>query len=308
MSLPRQVIPGRAYLITRRCTQRMFLLRPDPPTRQAIVYCLGLAAERTGVEVIAFLAMSNHWHGVVVDHAGRLPEFLECFHKLLAKHQNALRGRWENVWSSEQTSAVELIDPADILDKVVYTLSNPVIEHLVARAHHWPGATSLRQTMCGQSVTVDRPRRFFRDDGPCPPAITLRMGRPPGFEQMTAEEFAALLRHKLAEREQAAAKQRADRGKRVLGRAAVLRQSWQDQPETRELRRGLNPRVACRTGWRRIEALRRNKLFVEVHEAMRRLWLAGQNVVFPSGTYWLRRFAGVDCAAFDDPGPALSVI
>jgi hypothetical protein len=29
MSFPRQVIAGSYYLITRRCTQRQFLLRPD---------------------------------------------------------------------------------------------------------------------------------------------------------------------------------------------------------------------------------------------------------------------------------------
>jgi len=33
-----------------------------------------------------------------------MPEFLELFHKLVAKHQNALRGRWEKFWASEATS------------------------------------------------------------------------------------------------------------------------------------------------------------------------------------------------------------
>jgi hypothetical protein len=32
MSLPRQVLPGQFYLVTRRCTQRQFLLRPDAAT------------------------------------------------------------------------------------------------------------------------------------------------------------------------------------------------------------------------------------------------------------------------------------
>ena len=32
MSLPREVLPGRCYLITRRCTQRTFLMRPDAAT------------------------------------------------------------------------------------------------------------------------------------------------------------------------------------------------------------------------------------------------------------------------------------
>jgi putative transposase len=302
MSLPRQIVPGRCYLVTRRCTQRMFLLRPDQSTHDAFVYCLGLAAQRAEVDVVAFLAMSNHWHGVVVDRAGRLPEFLECFHKLLAKHQNALRGRWENFWASEQASAVELVGPDDILDKVIYTLINPVADHLVSKARHWPGASSLHETLHGHSVEAARPRRFFRPDGPCPPTIRIRMRRAPGLEHLSPEEFATLLRQKIAEREAAAALERAETGRQVLGRAAVLQQSWRDQPGTVEPRRQLDPRVACKNSWRRVETLRRNRLFVEAYRGIRELWLAGAAVVFPLGTYWLRRFAGVSC----DPEGAIA--
>lgn len=38
--LPRQVLPGQFYLITRRCSQRQFLLRPDTATNNAFLYCL----------------------------------------------------------------------------------------------------------------------------------------------------------------------------------------------------------------------------------------------------------------------------
>jgi putative transposase len=308
VSLPRQVVPGRVYLVTRRCTQRTFLLHPDQPTCEAVVYCLGLAAERAEIDVVAFVAMSNHWHGVVVDRAGRLPEFLECFHKLLAKHQNALRGRWENFWASEQTSAVELVDPADILDKVIYTLTNPVVGHLVSRAHHWPGASSLQEMLHDRPLEAPRPVRFFRANGPCPPTVSFRMRRPPGLEHLTHQQFATLLREKVAEREAAAAAERAATGRRVLGRAGVLRQSWRDQPDTREHRRQLDPRVACKNLWRRIETLRRNKLFVEAYRVMRELWRAGEQVVFPYGTYWLRRFTGALCtvAEQDETNGALA--
>jgi putative transposase len=283
----------------------MFLLRPDGPTSDAVIYCLGLAAQRAEIDVVAFLAMSNHWHGVVVDRTGRLPEFLECFHKLLAKHQNALRGRWENFWASEQTSVVELVDPADVLDKLIYTLTNPVADHLVSRARHWPGASSVRESPYGEWVEASRPRRFFRADGPCPPAIRFRLRRPPGFEHLSSDEFATLLREKIAEREAAAAFERAETGRQVLGRAAILRQSWRDQPDTVEPRRQLDPRVACMNVWRRVEALRRNKLFVVAYQAMRALWRLGETAVFPYGTYWLRRFAGAPCdpKRLIDPGP-----
>ena len=125
MSFPRQVIPGRAYLVTRRCTQRQFLLRPDPQTNNAFVYCLGYAALKAQLDIVAFIANSNHYHAVVVYPHGNIPKFLEVFHKLMAKHQNALRGCWENMWSSEQTSLVALVGPEDTMAKVTYTLTNP---------------------------------------------------------------------------------------------------------------------------------------------------------------------------------------
>jgi len=52
MSLPRQVLPGQFYLVTRRYMQRQFMLRPDTETNNAFTYCLIEAAQRCQIEVI----------------------------------------------------------------------------------------------------------------------------------------------------------------------------------------------------------------------------------------------------------------
>ena len=44
MSLPRAIVPGRRYMITRRCSERRFFMRPDRETNNAFIYCLALAA------------------------------------------------------------------------------------------------------------------------------------------------------------------------------------------------------------------------------------------------------------------------
>jgi hypothetical protein len=49
---PRQVFPRQFYLITRRCTQRQFLLRPDPVINNAFLYCLIDAALRSEIDVL----------------------------------------------------------------------------------------------------------------------------------------------------------------------------------------------------------------------------------------------------------------
>jgi hypothetical protein len=93
----RQVLPRQFYLVTRRCTQRQFLLRPDAATNNAFLYCLIAAASRCEIDILLPCALSNHYHAVIYDRAGRYPEFIEHFHNLLARSQNALRGRWENL-------------------------------------------------------------------------------------------------------------------------------------------------------------------------------------------------------------------
>jgi REP element-mobilizing transposase RayT len=49
-------------MITRRCSERRFFLRPDALVTQIFLYCLGTAAAMFGVQLHAFVAMSNHYH------------------------------------------------------------------------------------------------------------------------------------------------------------------------------------------------------------------------------------------------------
>src|SRR5438552_170153 len=230
MSTPRDVLPGRTYMITRRCTQRQFLMRPDDRTNNAFVYCLAVAAQRYGIRILFTAAMSNHHHTGIEDPDGNYPAFLEHFHKLFAKCQNALRGRWENFWSSEQTSVVRLVDPADVIDKMIYALTNPVKDGLVEKAHHWPGTLSLNALIHRRPLAASRPRHFFRDDGSMPETVTLHFTQPAGFDELTDKEFAAMVEERVRAVEEAAASERAETGARILGRRGVLDQRCSDGP------------------------------------------------------------------------------
>src|SRR3954469_4061435 len=118
--LPRQVLPRQFYLITRRCTQRQFLLRPDAATNNAFLYCLIHAALRCQIDVLLPCAMSNHYHVVVYDRLGRYPEFIEHFHKPLGGSQDARRGRRESFWEPEQACVETLVARDALLDKLTY--------------------------------------------------------------------------------------------------------------------------------------------------------------------------------------------
>ena len=273
-------------MITRRCSERRFFLRPDPQTNNAFLYCLVLAADVYRIQVIFTATMSNHHHTGIIDVHGHLPEFLAYFHKLVAKHQNALRGRWEAMWASEQTSVVELVDDEDVIAKMVYALSNPVKDFLIEKAHHWPGVSSLGAIVANKPMTATKPKTFFRPDGALPDAV------------LAHSEFAKRLQERITAVEREAAAERARTGKRIVGRRGVLDQHWGDSPRSREPRRQLSPRVACQSLWRRIETLGRNRAWIEAYREARAAFLAGAEVCFPAGTFWLKRHAGVACEPF----------
>jgi REP element-mobilizing transposase RayT len=294
VSTPRQVLPGTFYMLTRRCTQRQFLLRPDRRTNEVFLYCLAEAAQRFGIDVILPSVLSNHHHTIVFDRPGRIVEFTEHLHKFVAKAMNALRGRWENFWSSEPPCFVRLVEPSDVLDKLVYAATNPVKDRLVERVHHWPGVNGLAALLHRRTLTIQRPRHFFRDAGPMPPAVTLDLVIPP--ELGDPDDVRQRLRARVAVIEDEVAASRRRTGAPILGRRAILRQPWRGQPASHAPRRGLRPRVAARSVWSRVEALLRDRAFVDSYRAARLRWRAGLDAVFPPGTYWLRRFAAVHVA------------
>jgi hypothetical protein len=188
-----------------------------------------------------------------------------------------------------------LVDPADVLEKLLYTLLNPVVDHLVDSVAHWPGASSWG-VLDGRAVVVRRPKFFFRDAGVMPETIALKTIVAPGFDD-TREAWAARLREMVLARElEVRAKLRAA-GKRILGRKAVRAASALDRPSTPEPRRNLRPFIACKNKRRRIGALHALRRFRAAYREARCRFVDGlRNVLFPAGTFGLRRL-GVLIAA-----------
>ena len=106
MTAPRQVLKGSTYLVTRRCSQRQFLLKPSEITNAIFKYVLAVAARRYHIQVHAYCVLSNHFHLVVTDPGARLPAFAQMLASLVARAMNASWGRWESFWAPSSYSAV----------------------------------------------------------------------------------------------------------------------------------------------------------------------------------------------------------
>jgi putative transposase len=297
MSLPRPVIAGSTVMLTRRCTQRLLLLRPSPVINQILLYCLAVAAERFGVAIHAVSFMSNHWHAVITDTHGQRPEFCRWFHEFSSKCINASLGRWENLWATEQPSVVDLVDENAQVDKSCYVLGNPVEAGLVARGNQWPGVRLGPQDI-RRDITVERPNVFFRDNGPTPRSATLQITKLPALAHLSDEAYIDTMATHTEVHEAKVAAEVVAQGRTFLGARAVRKQSSFDRPANREPRRNMSPRVASTNKWARIEALGRLKAFISDYRAAWQAYREGRDppVPFPAGTYWMRAYAGVQCA------------
>jgi REP element-mobilizing transposase RayT len=296
MTAPRQILPGTTYLVTRRCAQRQFLLRPSELTNQVFGYVLAVAARRFGMRVHAFCVLSNHFHLVVTDPVARLPAFEQYLDSLVARALNAIHGRWEAFWAPRSYSAVALVSPDDVVDKAAYALANPAEAGLVRRGQEWPGLWSAPALVGGGVLEFQRPTRFFRSSGAMPEVASLELSAPPAFESV--EAFRTRLVDALTEREESAAARLATEGRSFLGRARVLAQPTSARPPSCAPRGQLAPRVASRDKWKRIEALARLVGFLRSYRwAWRARQAGGAGVVFPAGTYLLRVLHGAVCEA-----------
>jgi hypothetical protein len=107
---------------------------------------------------------------------------------------------------------------ATLLDKLIYVLSNPIVEDLVAQARVWPGLITLPEDIVGQrTCTTERPDVYVSSVGLMPARTSIRLSRPPDFDHLTDDELLSLIEERLAHREREQKNRRRREGTRVIG-------------------------------------------------------------------------------------------
>ncbi|MEZ6189485.1 MAG: hypothetical protein R3F62_31355 [Planctomycetota bacterium] len=202
MTDPRRVLHGQIHMVSARCSERRFFLKPCKAVREIFVYALARALEQTSVELYAVTVQANHFHAQVGDPKGELPKFMELLDLLTARGLNAHWGRGERFWSSAPYSNVEIHDEETLVRELVYLFTNPVKDGLVARPEEWPGFSTSPEDVGTRTFVAERPDYAFFGGK--------RAERWIAKGSMTPAEY----RKAVAEREQAEARDRED-GRRV---------------------------------------------------------------------------------------------
>ena len=186
------------------------------------------------------------------------------------------------------------------LDASEYTISNPE-RHGLERWEDWPGVISRIEQLAGPPEIVTKPDWFYDPKGEVPDTAVLQYVKPPQLVDWSDDEYRAEIRRRVEERCERAREKR--KGRKLLGRVAILGHSTTDTPKSTLPFRERNPRVKCRSKTLRIAYLIWLSWFRREHREARLAFEAGdQEAEFPFGTYWHALRYGVNCSAVGPPG------
>ncbi len=299
MTRPRQVLPGRTVMLTRRCSERRFFLKTDDQVTQLFEYLLAVGAQRFGLLLVASVCLYNHWHQILHDPNGRWPEFAQWFDSLLARAMNCYRSRSDAFWSADQLHVVELADREAQIDAIAYVLANPTAAGLVEHGRDWPGVRSRPQDFTAEPRRIERPTFFFTAKSELPATAELTYHVPPGHEHLEPAEFVNLVANRVGHVEAEHRARMAKAGRRFVGPRGLKKQRWQSRPRSRELRGRryrIRPEVKASTRAIRRGVLARLADFRRDYAAALDAWRDGDRLaVFPAGTWLLRRRHRVAC-------------
>ena len=231
---PRPIEPSTYHHITRRCVARMSLLRPDPDVIQLFTWCFAEGSRRYGVQVHRLTLMGNHYHAVLFDKQGLLPDFLQWVHREIARGIQRIRRIDGSVFDQGKPTGDQILATEQAFWKMMtYVHANPMDAGLVKRPQDWPG------TLTPAGVTelhAQRPDWMTAKSGP--KHHVLPIATPEHFADPDSPET---YHERLGEADRAYVQDlrtamRAEGRHRFQGRAKAMDRHWRWVPKTKPAR------------------------------------------------------------------------
>lgn len=300
MTQPRFIIPGETIFVTVRTVARFYLLRPEPELVESIQYCLAHYANKHGIVLNAVCVMSTHIHLVAFDERGLRSVFLRDVHRGIANVVKALRG-WSGPVFRPKPNIVRLLTQEAIVDKIAYTVANPVAAGAVRRFKDWPGLCCAAGLSGCRQQKAKRPKYFFSDKGELPTSATLRFELPFALVDVHGQSRTHSMIAKAVARHETRAQEEVQRlGWKVFGPVHCLRLSPFRRAKAYEVFGTREPTFAVLGGGKTLYvwAATQLRVFRQRYREALEQWRNGKRkVLFPFGTWLMRVYHGVRCDA-----------
>jgi REP element-mobilizing transposase RayT len=292
--------PAYTYFVTNRCEQEQLFLLPRPDLIKLIGAWLAKSLEEygDGIELFGFIFLSNHFHLLLRDAKGQLPEFMWFFQLNLAKAVNRMLGRRGHFFSREYDAAPVLTDE-DFENRYAYILTNAVKAGLVAKASDGPFFSSLEMALDESSLDFEWEDRTRKHDksrrgqkvsvADVTRTYTLALSVPARWSDWSKARRRRRIEGLVRANEERYGKERRAEGREVLGRKRILSQSPLMRPKNPA--RSPRVRVFCRDKEREKEYLAGVKaivgLYREAFDGFRKAALRGRRalVEWPPWSY-----------------------
>ena len=129
------------------------LLAPSEPLNRLILGAVGRAQRRYGVEVHAFVFLSNHYHMLIsVRDVHQMARFVGYFEAKIAKEVARLTHWRDKIWARRYTAIPVSNEETAQEMRLEYLLSQGVKEGFVPHPGDWPGAQCVATLLEGVPI------------------------------------------------------------------------------------------------------------------------------------------------------------
>jgi len=148
---PRILDPNFPLHLVARCNNKESFPVPLPEAWEIMSDYLHLISKVFGIEVIAFVMMSNHFHLICQDPSLRLSEAMEFFMREVSREMLRRSGRINKLWGDTYRSSI-LLDISYFLHAHKYIYRNPVAAGICEKVEEYPWSTL--QMLLGQKTSI----------------------------------------------------------------------------------------------------------------------------------------------------------
>jgi len=286
---------GALFDVTCRTVHSRFLLRPCPLLNEIILGALARAKHRYGVELSAFIFLSNHLHILAwATDSEQLARFMAYFLSKLAREVGRMTGWRDKVFARRYQAIPISEEEAAQVERLVYILSNGCKEDLVAKPQDWPGVHCIDALLTGEHLAgtwFDRTQEFAARNrgesfGPRKYALpeVLELDPLPCWRHLSKEQYRSRMAG-LVERItlETAARHKAT-GSQPLGPDKILAQHPFGQPV--KTKRSFAPRVHAFSREIRRAMVGAYAWFVAAFREAAEKWRKGDRMAkFPEGSF-----------------------
>jgi len=287
---PRSIeTPGRVVEVTSRTLHGRYLMRPSEEANQLILGVVGRAQAKYGVELFAFVFLSNHLHILMrVLGVEQMALFTGFVKGNIARELGVVHQWREKYWGRRYHHCPVKDTEGAQIKRFRYVLSNSCKEGLVRSPLDWPGVTSARALYNGEwelsGRWFDRSAQYRagakRGDLAFSSVETVKLTPMPFLADYRTGDQRQFMIDAVRQIEQEASEHRAAHGGRTMGERLIMSQNPHAAPKTFERSPAPHFHTTTRKEYLELLEIRRN-LQIAYREAADELRRGERDVAFP---------------------------